>query len=73
MAAAISNDAARGLIAVDGILSAVTSARTAADFSLRNILKLGAVTGAAQGLNLIRRVAIYPRVLTGAQLQRLTA
>lgn len=72
MAAAITNDATKGLVAVDGVVSIATAARTVADFSLRNILKLGGTTSVAQGASLIRRVAIYPRPLSAAQLQRLT-
>lgn len=70
-AAAVANDASGG-VGLDGAAGA-GAARAAVDFKARRYLKFATASSAAGGLWRIARLALYPQVLTNAQLQRLTA
>jgi hypothetical protein len=73
-AVAFSNVPLEGRVAVNGQVSVDrTIALTPINHSLRRYMRLGAVTRDTNGQWRIRRIAVYPAILTSAQLQRLTA
>lgn len=67
------SSASASVVGRDGVVNTDSAIRSPVDLSLRRYLKLMTTASAAQGILRLSRLSIYPKLLSSAQVQRLSS